>query len=38
VYVLIEVPAWTIYLKRHPHQGTMRQLYNPVYIKGSKGL
>jgi hypothetical protein len=38
VYVLLEVPAWTIYLKRHPHQGTMRQLYNPVYIKGSKGL
>jgi hypothetical protein len=35
---LIEVPAWTIYLKRHPYQGTMRQLYNPVYIKGSKGL
>ncbi len=36
MYVLLEVPAWAIYLKRHPHQGTMRQLYNPAYIKGSK--
>lgn len=38
MYVLLEVPAWAIYLKRHPNQGTMRQIYNPVYIKGSKRL
>jgi hypothetical protein len=31
LFVALELPAWAIYLKRNPNQGTMRDLYNPVF-------
>lgn len=36
LFVAIELPAWAIYLMLNPNKGTMRELYNPVFLVKSQ--